>query len=461
MKKISFSSLTVLVLLITIIWVNFNICNWKNPNNVIAYDVKSYYAYLPAAFIYKDLTFSFRQDKPEYSDWFWPFTAPNGGQVIVTSMGMSILYSPFFFIAHGYTLLTSPEKANGFSIPYAFMLVMSTIFYVSVGLIYLRKLLLRFFNDTVSAFVIIAVFLGTNLFCYSTTYSVMSHAYSFCLITIFLLFTDRWYDDPKVKKSIVLGITGGLISLIRPTNIIVVVLFAFWNRKGYLEIRTRLQLLLKNGLLILLIILTAFLIWVPQLIYWKSITGQWLYYSYGSDNKFFFTNPQWINVLFSFRNGWFIYSPIMLVAVTGIIFMIKDCRRLFFPVLIYFILTVYIVSSWWCWWYGGSFGLRAFIDSYAVFALPLGVVFQRTSSAKKIYRYFLYSFYLILIILCQFFSYKLRYGSIHYDSMTREALFDSFWRLRPKATFYKKLEAPDYDLARKGIYEKDSKNKTE
>ncbi|MBN2274520.1 MAG: hypothetical protein JXK95_09325 [Bacteroidales bacterium] len=460
MKRISFSGITVLILSITIIWVSFNICNWKNPDSVIAWDVKSYYAYLPATFIYKDLTFSFRQDKPEYSDWFWPFTAPNGGLVIITSMGMSMLYSPFFFLAHGYTIMTSPEEATGFSKPYAFMLVMSTIFYASVGLIFLRKLLLRFFNDTVSTFVIIAVFLGTNLFCYSTTHSVMSHAYSFCLITIFILFTDRWYDHPNVKNSIVLGLTGGLISLIRPTNIIVVVLFIFWNWHGYSEIRTRLQLFYKKGLMILIIILTAFLIWLPQLIYWKSITGHWLYYSYGPDNQFFFNNPQWFKVLFSFRNGWFIYSPIMFVAVAGIAFMIKNYKIIFFPVLIYFILNVYIVSSWWCWWYGGSFGLRAFIDSYAVYALPLGVVFQRTFPVKKIYRYCLFSLYLILIIICQFFSYKYRYGSIHFDSMTHEALFDSFWRLKPSKTFYKKLKTPDYDLARKGIYEKDYKNKT-
>jgi len=49
--------------------------------------------------------------------------------------------------------------------------------------------------------------------------------------------------------------------------------------------------------------------------------------------------------------------------------------------------------------------------------------------------------------------YKYRYGSIHYDSMTREALFDSFWRLKPSSTFYEKLKRPDYEKARQGIYE--------
>jgi hypothetical protein len=127
--------------------------------------------------------------------------------------------------------------------------------------------------------------------------------------------------------------------------------------------------------------------------------------------------------------------------------------KLFIPIFIYLLLNVYIVSSWWCWWYGGSFGARSFVDSYAVYAIPLGVIFQRTVSLKKVYRMLLFAFYAILIIICQFFAYKYRYGSIHYDSMAREALFDSFWQLKPKSTFYQKLEKPDYEKARQGIYE--------
>ena len=36
--------------------------------------------------------------------------------------------------------------------------------------------------------------------------------------------------------------------------------------------------------------------------------------------------------------------------------------------------------------------------------------------------------------------------------MTRKAYFDSLFRLRPSESFYSKIRAPDYELARKGIY---------
>ena len=52
--------------------------------------------------------------------------------MIKMTMGMSILYSPFFFVAHGVALMSGyPE--DGFSEPYKVFLLLSAIFYLFVG----------------------------------------------------------------------------------------------------------------------------------------------------------------------------------------------------------------------------------------------------------------------------------------------------------------------------------------
>ena len=61
------------------------------------------------------------------------------------------------------------------------------------------------------------------------------------------------------------------------------------------------------------------LVWVPQMIYWKEMTGRWLYFSYGSDERFFFGDPAIIKGLFSYRKGLFIYTPLLLFAFAGVI----------------------------------------------------------------------------------------------------------------------------------------------
>jgi hypothetical protein len=78
-----------------------NVKLWQRTESVINWDIISYYGYLPATFIYHDHTLKFIDNyKGPHKFTIWSRKAPNGGNVILTSMGMSMLYSPFFFLGH-------------------------------------------------------------------------------------------------------------------------------------------------------------------------------------------------------------------------------------------------------------------------------------------------------------------------------------------------------------------------
>ena len=152
-RKISIVKLTLIFILITQLLVIFNIKPWKNAeqkNALINWDVTSYYSYLPALFIQKDLKFEFlNNSKINYAEkhQFWPETAPNGNKVIKTTMGMSVLYLPFFILAHSYSVFDSEVDANGFSYPYEIGLSFSSVFYLFIGLFFLSKVLKTFFQN--------------------------------------------------------------------------------------------------------------------------------------------------------------------------------------------------------------------------------------------------------------------------------------------------------------------------
>lgn len=103
-KKIATSNLSAFAITISILFVlysDFQQSLWENPNYVIVSDVVSYYAYLPAIFIYNDVSLSFIDKDPvKFKDKFWPKKTPTGGKVIVYSSGMALLYTPFFIMAH-------------------------------------------------------------------------------------------------------------------------------------------------------------------------------------------------------------------------------------------------------------------------------------------------------------------------------------------------------------------------
>ncbi len=453
LKKTDLSLLAVIFCIIVVFTLDMRYKNWQQQKTVLFHDVLSYYAYLPSAFVYHDMELNFlKSGGDKLGKHFWGKSTSEHKVVIITSYGMSLLYSPFFGLAHIYAGITGYPQ-DGLSTPYLIALVFSSLAYLILGLFALRKLLLMFFSQTVTAITIVGVVISTNLLWYVAFESAMSHTYSFALITTSILVYDKWIKSPKIYLTIVLGLLIGIISIVRPTNIIIVVLFFFWRTISPEDIKKRFITIIKRWPHLILIAIMATIIWIPQFMYWKYLTGSYLYYSYPDDQGFFFNNPQLLNIMFSWRKGFIIYTPLMAFSILGIILLYKQKRELFLSVIIYFLLTWYILSSWWDWWYGGGFSIRPLIDSYGIMSLGIAsfltwVLKVRVKFAKGV---------LILLFISSlvlgFWNYKRYYGgSIHWVAMTKEAFLDNFWSAKPKSGFYDKLRAPDYELARKGIY---------
>ncbi len=438
---------------VIMLWVFFNIGRWKHAGErgkIIDWDIISYYGYLPAAVIHKDLSLKFIDEAPDgYAKRreFWWSETPVGGRVFKFTMGNAIMYAPFFLLADAYVQLAG-GKRTGFTGPYEFFLALSSLFYLMLGLWFLRKVLLRHFSEGVVSVVLLAVLFGTNLFYYTTWEPAMSHGYSFALISIYLYVTIRWLETQKLKYAVFWGLLFGLITLIRPINMLVVLFLLFYGVWSVKDVVTRVSLLLTNFPSILLAGVSAFLMVLPQLLYWKMNTGQWIYYSYG-DEHFYFNNPHILEGLFSFRKGWFIYTPLMLLALFGLIPMYKTKAPAFIPVVAFMAVYIYVVFSWWCWWYGGSFGMRSMIDTYPFMAFPLAAVFA-ASAGKKVLRITLPVLVLFFIALNLVQTKQYRKTIIHWDSMTREAYFKGFMKLQNPPGLENLFCLPDYEKAMKG-----------
>jgi glycosyltransferase involved in cell wall biosynthesis len=425
---------------------------WQKEDKVIEWDIISYYAYLPATFIYHDLSLSFKDTyNGPHKYIFWPEKTPDGRYVIKSTMGLSILYLPFFAGGHVAALLTGAD-AGGYSWPYKIALLLCGVFYLGLGLYYLRKLLLEYFSDKITAMVIAGLVFGTNLFWYSSTEAPMSHVFSFSMAACFLWNTIKWHNKPSLKRSLSLGLLSGMIILIRPTNIIIVTAFILYNVNNGLSFREKFTLFRNNYSYLIVIISSAMLVWVPQMIYWKISTGHLFFYSYTQNERFFFSHPQIINGLFSFRKGLFIYTPLMILAFAGIWYLWRQKSPFALAITVFLPLNIYIIYSWWCWWYGGSFGSRPFIDCYALMALPVAALIQSWIKYKvRIIRTALMAVYIVTVSLGIYFSMLYRSGAIHWDSMTKAAFFDSFGRMHPSQQFSTLLAEPDYDKAKQGI----------
>ncbi|MDX9695651.1 MAG: hypothetical protein RBT49_07645 [Bacteroidales bacterium] len=452
MKRNNKYTLVVFILVIIVYtWTVFNISKWRK-NQVINNDAVSYYSYLPAAFIYKDLSFSFVDSLPkDFEGRIWFQTTPSGDRVQKMTMGLSVLYAPFFFAAHSIAHIAD-LKANGYSEIYGMFLCFAGLFYGLLGLFILSKILLRYFNDKITALVILILAFGTNFFYYVTNEGEMSHAFSFFLFSLFFYFSLQWNKNQSIKNTIALGLTGGLIILVRPTNgiaFLIPILFGIYNLN---TLRSACNLFIKNWFKLLIIGLIVFLIFLPQLLYWKFATGNYLFYSYGNEG-FFFSNPQIINGLFSYRKGWLIYTPIMIFALIGLPMLFFKAKEFFYPIIIYFGINIFIIFSWWSWWYGGGFGARPLIESYVFLSIPLAVFIDFIFKQIKPVKYIAGVLIIMMLCLNLFQTWQYRRTIIHWDSMTKEAYCAVFGKQHFPENYSKLIKSPDYENAIKGYPE--------
>jgi len=430
---------------------NFGKPRWQKQN-VITWDVREYYVYLPATFIYHDPAFTFLDTmKGQNRSNMDCGKSSIGKYVGRVSIGMAVAYTPFFFLSHAFAMITS-QTLDGFSAPYQFGIYISGFIFSIIGFLFLAFALRHYFSDGVIAITLLCIGIGTNLFYYTTTEGGMSHAVLFCLCAAILYNTVAWHQKPRLKYLLALAFVFGLAVLIRPSLILASLVFLLYGVKSKQSLQQKIRLIITHKWHFILAAALLILIAIPQMVYWHQQTGSYLYYSYLGEH-FFFQHPRIFKGLFSYRKGWFLYTPMMLLAVGGLALMRKYVSDLFIPVLIFVVLNVYVVLSWWCWWYGGSFGLRAFIDSYAFLSVPLACLWTAAFKSGWIAR-------ISLLLIAGFFSFlnlfqsrQYREGMLHWDSMSRQLYWATFLKYGYVKDKDNMIDVPNYKAAMQGLSE--------
>ncbi len=374
--------------------------NKDHTEATLSWDVSGYYFYLPAIFIYKDLKkVAFRDSIHEkYQPADTPYQAfqhPSGNYVMKYSCGLALQYLPFFLVAHALAPLLG-YPADGFSRPYQVAISLGSLLVALLGLWLLRRNLLAYASDAATAITLLLIVLGTNYLDYAAINSAMTHNYLFTLYAGLVALTMSWYKSPTLLKAAGIGLIIGLAALTRPTEILAALIPLLWGLSTWSELRQRWAFWQKHSAHLFLAIVVCGLIGSLQLIYWKAITGQWLVYSY-EDQGFSWLSPHIDQGVFSFRAGWLVYTPMMGFAVLGFVPLHQQQRSIFWAVLVFFALFLYVTFAWDIWWYGGSLGQRAMVQSYAVLAFPLAA-FVAFFMGQPAWRY-------LTAAVCVFFIY--------------------------------------------------------
>lgn len=445
----TFGSIAVLALMsLILLWQNISNSAWRKTD-VIRSDVATYYTYLPATFINND---PFFEDSLK-SGHYRTHTSEIGRNAVKMSMGVAFMDLPFFFAGHLYALSCDKYEANGYSAPYHLAISLSSFFYTVLGMIFLWLVLKRTFSEITSLITVLLIAVGTNLYYYTVYETGYSHNITFFLLSALLFLVHYWLKQKRIWTSFVLGILLGLVVLVRPINILFILPLVIMFKNQELSWNSYFKQLILPWNHLLVLVLGGLLIVLPQLFFWKIQTGGFFSYSYG-DEGFFFMNPHIWEGLFSFRKGWFIYTPLMFFALFGMFRLYKIQRMTFWAISAFLPLFWYVTYSWWSWWYGGSFGARTMIDILPFMAFPLASLVAWILQNKWRYTIFLVPIFFIYVNLYQSWQYSKKI--IHFDSMTFESYKMIFLKDKVSMKYWKTLRMPDGKNARKYGVEKES-----
>ncbi len=399
----------------------------------IGWDVLGYYLYLPATFIHhdpmlNDITWlkQINEEQQLTGTLYMVSQNEKGEHMYFFLMGMALFYLPFFMAGSAFASL-SGFPVDGFSLPYQYSLVVGGIIYTIIGLIFLRKILRRFFPEGISALIMVIIVFGTNYINHFTNDNLTTVNIIFMLTSIVIWNTIKWHENLKGKHLVVSGICVTLLALVKPTEVFVFIIPLLWNVSSKETMKQKIALLVANKKYIFLAMGIGLLIVMPQMLYWFNKTGKFIYDSYknpGVGLDVF--SPHIMDVLFSYRKGWLIYTPIMIFSVIGFYFLYKNNRPIFYSCAVYFFVSFYIISSWSEWWYGAGFSIRPLISTYPVLAICLGYFLLYLSKKSFVIKTTFATVAVLFLLLNQFQWWQLKNWILDPYRTTKEYYWATF-----------------------------------
>ncbi len=361
-------------------------------------DGVGYYAYARAPLIEHSLDFthdyeaanqSFRearldslgQPKPE-------FRTRTGHLENHFTVGPAILWSPFLLLAHGGVLVArlfgSAIPADGFSAPYRYAFAYATALYGFLSLLISFRLARKYLHPLWVFPAVLAIWGGSSLPVYMYFNPSWSHAHSAFVVALFLWYWDATRGHRSLSQWVLLGVIVGLMLDVYYANLMVVSVLAVEAVGQYAHILgsgrssspSLLQLLTRH----LLFGLVVCVVMIP------TFVSRWIVYGgpfetgYYSIRDFLWRSPVFFNVLFSSDHGLLSWTPLLGLAILGLLFFALRVPQVgipFFTALVAFYLFISFYPNW-----AGisSYGNRFFVSLTPLFILGLACLLERVAA---------------------------------------------------------------------------------
>jgi hypothetical protein len=335
---------------------------WNDWQTEITADGAGYYIYLPMWFDQGYEASHYRKGLDKQLGNGFSLDDPSGIVRTKYFSGTALMLSPFYLI---WSVISDDDP---FSDSFNRMVSWASALVVSFGALLLFQVSRRRSGNFASLFAVWVGIFGSTIVYYVIQNPMWSHAWSFSVVCILLFLFHRRFEKREWLRIAGMGIFSALLIMIRPTNLLL--LIPIW----FFEPEERPVLNLRH---VLIFVLCAALVCMPQLIYWKKLSGSWFYDAYSGEGFHYLRAPRFLSLLFEPRSGLLSYTPLFVLF--WLLLFSKTCGR---PVFRYVLLAVqlvlmYLFASWSTLNFGECcFGFRSFTEMVPLY-IPLLATFMR------------------------------------------------------------------------------------
>jgi hypothetical protein len=337
-------------------------------------DEIQYFAYLRSFWFDRDLSFDneyrYFYDRGVakfggFRETFLDMQTDTGHRINFGTIGCAILWSPFYAVGDVAARVTGAPR-DGFSTPYLAAVAYGSAFYGFLALVLAIRCAARLGYNAFGA--ALAVWFGTPLLFYMYVAPPFAHACSAFAVALFTWVWLRVRDEWSPRGMAALGAAGALMLMVREQDAFFAVAVAVdWiaARGSWSVVRG--PSVGRGPLLGILAALVCFLVvYSPQLVTYYVLNGHFGPHA-SVGNKMTWTAPHALQVMFSPEHGFFVWTPLALIAIGGLaLSALQRKDRVWFILLLMVALQIYVGGSVESWTVAGGFAQRRLISLTAV-----------------------------------------------------------------------------------------------
>lgn len=303
------------------------------------------------------------------------------------TIGPAILWMPFLALAHMGVLiahvLNSSVAADGFSAPYRVAMALGTAVYGFLSLWISFQLARRYVEDRWALLGTIGIWWASSLPVYMYFNPSWSHAHSAFSVALFLWYWHKTLGERTLRQWIVLGLIGGLMITVYYANALILAapgveaLGLYWRHKFGRERDWGKAWRLFGAHVVFLAVIAICM--VPTLVTRKIIYGYWFESGYVPLKDWLWRAPAWRSVLFSADHGLFTWTPMVLLAVSGLLIFCRRQPRVGVPWMVAGLAFFGFISCYPNWDGLSSYGNRLFLSLTILFVIGLAVLLDATT----------------------------------------------------------------------------------